>query len=112
MILYIITNLHFSKSIVLLLLLLGFLIVAVVFIEIQYRSKHTIAHVVLNSLLPLGFFLIITAVQESTGEILYSFFTLLFCFLWLDTRIQLSKIRHRLLCRNCGEPCKMFTESF
>jgi nitrate/nitrite transporter NarK len=112
MILYSIMNLQFSRTTGLFLIFFGFFIFAVVLIEIQYQRKHTITHVVINSLLPLGFFLIIIAVQESTGDLLYSFFSLLFCFLWLDTRIQFSKTRHRVLCRNCAEPCKMFSESF
>jgi len=109
MILYMGMNFHPTKMMALLLLLLGLLIVPVVYSEILYRNRYAIVHVFLNSLLPLSFFVITVTVGEITGEFIYGFFTILLCFLWLDTRIQLSKWRHGLLCAHCVESCKMFS---
>jgi hypothetical protein len=108
-ILYIATDFHPTQIITLFLFLLGLLIIPIVYGEIIYRSKHTIVHVFLNSLLPLSFFIITVAVGEITGKFIYACLTILLCFLWLDTRIQLSKWRHGFLCSNCIESCKMFT---
>ncbi|HIH29704.1 MAG TPA: hypothetical protein HA260_07880 [Thermoplasmata archaeon] len=111
MIFYMIVDFQLTKIIALLLLPSGFFILAVVYIEILHRSKHATVHALLNSFLPLSFFLIIITVGEITGDLVYGLFSILLCFLWLDTRIQLSKSHHRILCRNCVESCKMFTES-
>jgi len=111
MTLYMITDVKLTKMMAAFLLFLSVLLLAVVYIEIFHRSKHATVHAVINSLMPLSFFMIIIAVGEITGEFLYGLFSILLCFLWLDTRIQLSKSHHRILCRNCVESCKMFTES-
>jgi hypothetical protein len=93
-------------------ILLGLLILAIVFGETFYQSQSVLLHVFINSLLPLSFFLLTIAVGEMTGQFVYGFFAVLLCFLWLDTRIQLSKWRHSLLCSMCSESCKMFPVSF
>ncbi len=102
MILYLIINFHPTQMSILFLFLVGLLIIPIIYSEIIYRSKHTIIHVFLNSLLPISFFIITVAIGEITGKFIYSFLTILLCFLWLDTRIQLSKWRHGLLCKNCN----------
>ena len=112
MVFYMITDFQPTQMTALLLLLLSVFILVVVFIEIIHRNTHASIHVFINSLLPLSFFLVIVAVVGATGELLYGFLSLLLCFLWLDTRIQLSKSHHTMLCKNCAEPCKMFSESF
>jgi len=108
MILYIITDFQLSTMISRLLLFLGLFILPVVYIEILYRSRYAIVHVILNSLMPLSFFIITIAVGGYTGKLVYGFFTILLCFLWLDTRVQLSKWHHSLICNNCFESCKTF----
>jgi hypothetical protein len=94
-----------------LLLLLGLFILIVVYGEIIYRSHHPMVHTVINSLLPLSFSIVTMAVVGCTGEFVYGLFTILICFLWLDTRIRLSKWRHNLLCIQCSESCKRLTDS-
>ncbi len=110
MILYAVTDFQFTKMMSYFLLLLGLFILPVVYVEILYRSRHAIVHVVINSLMPLSFFIITISVGGITGKFIYGFFTILLCFLWLDTRIQLSKWHHRSLCTHCFESCKMFTD--
>lgn len=110
MLLYIIVDFQLTRMMALLLLVLGLSIIPFVYIEILYRSRHAIVHVFINSLMPVSFFIITIAVGEITVEIIYGLFSILLCFLWLDTRMQLSKSHHRSLCRNCVESCKMFTD--
>jgi hypothetical protein len=33
---------------------------------------------------------------------------IIICFLWLDTRIQLSRWNHLKTCRRCPKACKSF----
>ncbi len=110
MVLFIMIDLQLTKTIWYLLLIIGVFIIAVVYTETLHRSKYPTIHVVINSLLPCSFFIITFAVRGITGSFIYSLFTILLCFLWLDTRIQLSKWHHNLLCTRCSESCKMFTD--
>ena len=112
MILYLILNVTQSKIISYLLFIVGFFILTCVYIEIVYSNRHPLVHVFSNSMLPLSFFIIIIAIIGLTGKLVYGFFTILLCFLWLDVRIQRSKWRHSLLCRCCTETCKMYDTSF
>ena len=107
MFVYMSINFVLTKMTSFLLLFLGLSILAIVYVESLYRSRYTLIHVFLTSLLPLGFCVMTIAV----GTFVYGFFTILLCVLWLDTRIQLSKWSHRSLCTNCPESCKMFTPS-
>jgi hypothetical protein len=108
MILYLIIDFKQPKMISYLLFIIGLFILILVYFEIVYRKRHSLLHVFFNSLLPLSFFIITIAVVGLTGIVVYGFFTILLCFLWLDTRIQLSKWRHTLLCTYCTESCKMY----
>jgi hypothetical protein len=111
MILYLSLDFKQPKIIFYLLFIVGLFILIFVYFEIVYKNRHPLLHVFFNSLLPLSFFIITIVVVELTGKLIYGFFTILLCFLWLDTRVQLSKWRHRLLCTNCTEPCKMYDTS-
>jgi ABC-type nickel/cobalt efflux system permease component RcnA len=108
MILYLILDVTQSKIISYLLFIIGLFILTFVYIEIVYSNRHPLLHVFSNSLLPLSFFIIIIAIIGLTGKLVYGFFTILLCFLWLDVRIQLSKWRHSLLCTYCTETCKIY----
>lgn len=109
MILYVTFDVTLSKTISFFCLLLGFLALSLVFAEAFYQSHSPVLHVVINSILPLSYLLITIAVGEATGQFVSGLFTLLLCFLWIDTRIHLSKWRHSLLCLQCPESCKMFS---
>jgi hypothetical protein len=109
MILYMLTDIQLIKMMSYLLLLLGLFILAIVYVEILHRSRHATVHVFINSMLPLSFFLITISVVAITGKIIDGLFTILLCFLWLDTRIHISKWQHSHLCTHCDESCKMFS---
>jgi hypothetical protein len=108
MITYLFTTSTPPKMISSLLILLGVFICMFVFFEVVYRNNHPLLHVFSNSLFAPSFFLITINVVGLTGNIVFGLFTILLCFLWLDTRIQLSSWRHRSLCMKCPESCKMY----
>jgi hypothetical protein len=111
MILYLILDFKQPKIVSYLLFIVGLFILTFVYFEIVYKKRHPLLHVFSNSLLPLSFFIITIAVVSLTGIVVYGFFTILLCFLWLDVRVQLSKWRHSLLCKYCKESCKMYDAS-
>lgn len=53
-------------------------------------------------------FLITISIGEITGNMVYGIFSVLLCFLWLDTRIRLSKWNHHRTCTFCPETCKYY----
>jgi hypothetical protein len=108
MILYLIFPLNFPIIIYYILLLFGFLILIFVYLEIVIQKRNAFFHIALNTLLILGFFLITISVFELTKEIGYGLLTVLFCFLWLDTRIRISKYQHSRICTYCKQSCKSF----
>lgn len=108
MLLYIVTDVQLIKMTSYLLLAVGFLIISSVFLEGAYPSRRPLFHVLSNSMLPVSFAFVTITVGGVTGTVVYGFFTILLCVLWLDTRIHLSKWRHRFLCTSCAESCKMY----
>ena len=87
---------------------IGLIIVFLVYFEIFFPIKNAIIHMISNAIFVLGFFLITIGILEITGSIVYSFITILFLFLFLDTRVQISSYRHNLICDNCKEKCKIY----
>lgn len=108
MILYVVVPFQQPPTISRLLLFLGLLVIALVYLEIIRGSQHSIIHVLSNGMLVLSFFFITTSIVELSGKVVYGFFTILLCILWLDTRIQLSRWHHRHLCSFCPESCKIY----
>jgi hypothetical protein len=76
--------------------------------EIMLRMRNPYVHVGSNAFLVIGFLLVALGVFELTGGILYGLFAILISFLWLDTRIRLSKWRHHRICESCGSDCKAY----
>ena len=108
MILYVVVPFQQPPAISRLLLFLGLLVMALVYLEIILGSRHSIIHVLSNGMLILSFFFITTSIVELSGKVVYGLFTILLCILWLDSRIQLSRWHHRRLCSSCPEPCKIY----
>ncbi|MCJ7697938.1 MAG: hypothetical protein MUO73_06380 [Thermoplasmata archaeon] len=108
MILYVLVPFQQLPIIPRLLLFLGLLVIALVYLEIILGSRHSIIHILSNGMLVLSFFFITTSIVELSGKSVYGFFTILLCILWLDTRIQLSRWHHRRLCSSCLQPCKIY----
>jgi hypothetical protein len=83
----------------------GIGLVALCLLEIGLDRGAPWSHVLANVLLVLGFFFATIGVLDSTGSAAYGFIAILVCYLWLDTRIQLSDYRHANTCGSCGRGC-------
>jgi hypothetical protein len=90
------------------LILIAIFVLIFVYIEIVLLKRHVFFHILLNIFLILSFFLITICVVELTENLIYSTLTILLCFLWLDTRIHLSKYKHQKICANCKQSCKSY----
>jgi hypothetical protein len=108
MILYVVVPFQQPPTLSRLLLFLGLLVIALMYLEIIRGRQHSIIHVLSNGMLILSFFFITISIVELSGKVVYGFFTILLCILWLDTRIQLSRWHHQRLCSSCPKPCKIY----
>ncbi|UCG69393.1 MAG: hypothetical protein JSV09_16735 [Thermoplasmata archaeon] len=98
-----------SNSILYLLVSLGLIFIALNYIEILIPIRKAYAHLIGNIFLIIGFFLVIIGVFELTGSSAYGLLAVIFSFLWLDTRVQLSTWKHTDICENCTESCKAYS---
>ncbi len=97
--------LHFSPSLPW--FSLGLLMILIPYLEILRGHRRNL-HILANSLLAPGFALIVLTITQHTDSLVFGLFALLLCFLWMETRIQLSHWRHVQLCAACSEPCKNY----
>jgi hypothetical protein len=58
--------------------------------------------------LVIGFLLVTLGTASATSTILLGLVAILICYLWLDTRIQISDWRNALVCHSCGQTCKYY----
>lgn len=108
MIVYLLINYEKNFLILYILIFLGLIMIAFNFIEIMIPTRHKIIHILSNIFIMIGFLLIVIGVFEITGSKTYAIISIIFTFLWLYTRIQLSNNRHRIICKKCKEKCKMY----
>jgi hypothetical protein len=97
-----------SPEIYFYLIIVGMIIVGFVFIEIISNKRNLYIHIISNSFLIIGFLIIIIGITEITGDKIYGIISIIFSFLWLDTRIQLSNWHHGKICSKCCKSCKMY----
>jgi hypothetical protein len=90
------------------LIFLGLFLIACNYIEIVLQFSNKIIHIFSNIFIIVGFFIIFIGIFEITGSKTYAIISIIFSFLWLYTRIQLSNIRHIIICSKCKEKCKMY----
>jgi hypothetical protein len=105
--LYVFLMVQFSLLIYKILVLIGLSIIIVVYVEDIIKSTSKI-HLIFNVFFVLSFFLIVVSIFEITNNIIYGFVGLLFCFLWVNTRISLSKWNHKRICDECRHNCQMY----
>ncbi|PNX52499.1 MAG: hypothetical protein BV458_09250 [Thermoplasmata archaeon M9B2D] len=108
MIFYVLAPLKLSILGTRLLFFLGLLFIMIQYAENVFPRRHAGVHVILNVLSILGFFLVTISVLELSGDIVYGFYAILLCGLWLETRIHLSQWRHSRLCHRCSQSCKVY----
>jgi hypothetical protein len=89
-------------------IILGLVIIILNYIEIVIPIRNAHFHMIFNVFFVISFFLIIIGIFELTGSMIYGIFGVIISFLWLDTRILLSKWRHSEICKNCSETCKVY----
>jgi len=103
---FIIENILSTLS--LLFIVLGDIIIGFSFYEINKQNRNTHIHILSNILLVVSFFLITIGLLEITGDKIFGIIGIIFSFLWLDTRVQLSKWKHENICQKCKKSCKMY----
>jgi hypothetical protein len=90
------------------LLMFGLIIILYSFFEMFLNNKYPWIHLLSNTILIIGFLLILIGTIEKTGEFFYGLISLLVSFLFLKTRIQLSIFNHENICLNCNRTCKIY----
>lgn len=108
MLIYIVITSGKTLMVFYLLVFLGLILVAFNFVEIMFPVRQRVVHIFSNVFIVVGFLFIVIGVFEITGSIAYAILSIIFSFLWLDTRIQLSNRRHSLICSSCNKKCKMY----
>ena len=90
------------------LLLIGLILVMVLFFIFIFMKRKPLSRVVTNAIFMLSFFFIIISILEITGSFVFGLLAGLLCFLFVDTRIKISKWTHVKICRNCEKDCKRY----
>lgn len=105
---YIALQVNVNAVILYALLTIGILLVALSLADIMFSLGKSKWHNRINIFLVIGFFLVVVGMHLLTGSAAFALIGIIISFLWLDTRIQLSSLRHRETCKTCDQPCKMF----
>jgi hypothetical protein len=107
MIFYIITINEQLSQISIILLITGIIFISITYIEIIQPNRNVIVHIISSALFILSFFIITISIFELTGNKIYGIISIIFAFLWLETRVQISLWKHSQICKNCDQICKM-----
>jgi hypothetical protein len=107
-ILYLIIPLKLSINTYYILFIIGIIILFLVYGELLFLKRNRFVHILLNSLLIIGFLIITLSILEITNNSIYAIITLILCFLWLNTRIIISNQQHHRICDSCIKECKSF----
>jgi len=90
------------------LIFLGFFLISMAYLEIFLPKRNSIIHIIANAFLIAGFFIISISIFETSGRIIFVIISIIFSFLFLDTRVQLSCYQHTTICNKCKNDCKMY----
>ncbi len=108
--LYLALPVEWSVGVLRLLLILGLGLVGVKYMETALPRDGVAPRVASNALLIVGFFLVVIGALELSGSAIVGFLGVFVSFLFLDTRIQLSRWRHVKTCRDCRQACKVYVD--
>ena len=89
-------------------LLIGIFLVTALFLIILFTNRKPFTRVLTNAIFMLSFFFIIISTLEITGSFIFGLLAGLLCFLFIDTRIKISKWTHVKICSNCEKNCKRY----
>jgi hypothetical protein len=87
---------------------LGMSVVALCMTEVAWHPPSPSFHVLTNLALPIGFLIVVIGVTSSSNNVMLGLIATLICFLWLDTRIQISDWKHIKTCGTCGQSCRAY----
>jgi len=87
---------------------MGVSIIIISFIASLLTETKPVLRVIINTLFIIGFFSIIGSIFEHTQNLNFSIISLIFCILFIQTRISLSHNQHRKICQGCSQPCKSY----
>jgi magnesium-transporting ATPase (P-type) len=90
------------------LVVLGMCVVSICMAEVTWHPAAPRLHVLSNLFLMIGFLVVIIGVTSSNTDVMLSLLAILICFLWLDTRIQISDWKHAKACGTCDRSCRAY----
>jgi hypothetical protein len=90
------------------LVVIGMCVVTICMVEVAWHPLVPSLHVLFNLTLPIGFLVVIVGVTSSSTDVMLSLIAILICFLWLDTRIQISDWKHSKTCGTCDRSCRAY----
>jgi uncharacterized membrane protein len=108
MLFYVFNSLEISKTFYYLILFVGFIIIYFSYLEIIINYRISILHIISNILLVVSFLMITISILELIEDPIFAIITILLSFLWVDTRITISKWNHKDICYRCNSDCKMY----
>lgn len=104
---YLLTETNFTLNFKFLILYIGLVLLIIVFVETSTITKP-ILHIFSNILLIIAILLILMGILEITNDKSYGFISIMISFIFVETRINLSKLKHVRTCKNCIKDCKMY----
>ena len=104
--LYSIVNFEIPNVIYFIFIIIGFSLILLNFIQIIYFHKNKKLHLLSNFFMVISFLLVVMAIFQLTGSIIFGILGIMISILWLDTRIILSKWNHERICEKCKYACK------
>jgi len=84
--------------------------ILLVFISLFFLKKNAILRVIINIIFIIGFFILVITIFEYTKNLSVAVISLLFCILFMQTRIQLSQYNHQDICKICRKSCTLSYE--
>lgn len=108
MMIYVLLEINLPTIFFNILIIVGFILISISFLVVVSSKIAAIFHILANILLIISFYLITISIIEITGNVYYGVIIILLSFLWIDTRIQLTKWQHHNLCNTCNEFCKKY----
>jgi len=89
-------------------IVVGYATISLAYLEIMLTRRKVVLHIVSNASIMIAFLLIVIGMLEVTGNEIAGLLSIFFSFLWIDTRIRISKWSHSIDCANCSEICKIY----
>lgn len=86
----------------------GLSILSFIYLVSLLQRRGPLVNTAANTCMVPGLFLLTIGMLEITGNLYAGLLAVLFSFLWVDTRIQISQWRHSMTCKLCPSLCKAY----